>query len=230
MWPVSSNNMDPRRDDEPGHRQAAPPRRRLKAPERRRVILAAARKAFSKTGDPNTTTISTIAKEAKVSESVIYQHFVSKDELFFEAIVEPLRAAVVGIVDELGQLNPILGHDQDIPDPTQRFWTTTIKAMQDVFPLLGLVLFGETKRARSFYQGPFSDAVGELADAWQRMYDEHSMNYNAREVVLACIGIAIAVSLDSRYRHGSDLAATAAALSTITQRGFWPQPAVSAES
>ncbi|QLL07385.1 helix-turn-helix domain-containing protein [Mycobacterium vicinigordonae] len=210
-------------DEEPQHRRANTVRRRLKAPERRRVILVAARRAFSRTGDPNTTTISAIARAAKVSESVIYQHFVSKDELFFEAIVEPLRTAVATILDEAGQFNPILANDSDIPELTQRFWTTTITAMQEVFPLMGLVLFGETKRARAFYQGPFTEAVDELAAAWQRIYDEHAIDYTAREVVLACLGISIAVSLDKRYRAESDLATTIVALANITQRGFWPR-------
>ncbi len=202
----------------------APVRQRLKREERRHLILAGARKAFSKSGDLNGTTIKAIAQEAKISEGVIYQHFTSKEELFFAAIVEPLRDAVETVVNEVGDFNPLRAQDEDIGDLTRRFWATMIKTMEQVLPLMGLVLFGETARARSFYRGPFTDAVNELADTWQRIYDQHGMAYNAREVALSSIGIAIAFSLDSRYRRGgSDLAASLDALAVITQGGFWPQ-------
>src|SRR3982074_3162681 len=70
------------------------PRRRLTAEARKSSILAAARRAFSETGDMNGTTIKVIAERAGISEGVIYRHFESKDQLFFEAVVEPLREAV----------------------------------------------------------------------------------------------------------------------------------------
>jgi hypothetical protein len=74
-----------------------------------------------------------------------------------------------------------------------------IKTMERVLPLMGLVLFGEAARARSFYRGPFTDAVNDLADTWQRIYDHYGVDYNAREVALASIGISIEFALDSRY-------------------------------
>jgi AcrR family transcriptional regulator len=206
-----------------GKHRSAPIRRRLKRPERRHLILVGARKAFSKTGDLNGTTIKAIAQEAKISEGVIYQHFASKEELFFAAIVEPLRGAVRSVVDEVGDFNPVRAQQEDIPELTRRFWTTMIKTMEQVLPLMGLVLFGETARARAFYRGPFTDAVNELANTWQHIYDRYGIDYDAREVALASIGIAIAFSLDSRYRRGGDLGASIEALATITQGGFWPQ-------
>jgi hypothetical protein len=65
--------------------------------------------------------------------------------------------------------------------------------------------------------------VNDLANTWQRIYDQYGIDYNAREVALASIGIAIAFSLDSRYRRGGDVATSLDALSAITQGGFWPQ-------
>ena len=198
-------------------------RQRLKAPERRHMILVAARKAFSKSGDLNGTTIRAIAQQAKISEGVIYQHFASKDELFFEAIVEPLRTAVETVVEEVGDFNPVRARNEDIPELTRRFWSTMIKTMEEVLPLMGLVLFGETVRARAFYRGPFNDAINELADTWQHIYDLQGIDYNAREVALASIGIAIAFSLEGRYQRGNDLAASVDALAALSQGGFWPQ-------
>src|SRR5512135_3285997 len=81
-----------------GDGDAAPRRRRLTAEARKSSILAAARRAFSETGDMNGTTIKLIAERSGISEGVIYRHFESKDQLFFEAIVEPLTEAVERLV------------------------------------------------------------------------------------------------------------------------------------
>ena len=78
--------------------EAAAPRRRLTAEARKSSILAAARRAFTDTGDMNGTTIKLIAGRSGISEAVIYRHFESKDQLFYEAVVEPLKRAVDDLV------------------------------------------------------------------------------------------------------------------------------------
>src|SRR5271168_3420512 len=77
---------------------APPKRRRLTAEARKSSILEAARRAFTETGDMNGTTIKVIAEHSGISEGVIYRHFESKDQLFFEAVVEPLKQAVDELV------------------------------------------------------------------------------------------------------------------------------------
>src|SRR5271165_5762566 len=78
--------------------ETPPKRRRLTAEARKSSILAAARRAFTETGDMNGTTIKLIATRSGISEGVIYRHFESKDQLFFEAVVEPLQKAVDDLV------------------------------------------------------------------------------------------------------------------------------------
>src|SRR4051794_9826826 len=82
----------------PGGRMANDAKPRLTAAARRRSILAAARRAFTETGDVNGTTIRAIAERSGISDGVIYRHFESKDQLFFEAVVEPLMTAVDRLV------------------------------------------------------------------------------------------------------------------------------------
>src|SRR5579872_2243235 len=97
----------------PGEAGGDSPRaRRLTAEARKSSILKAARRAFSETGDVNGTTIKVIAEHGGISEGVIYRHFESKDQLFYEAVVEPLREAIdrlvaaAEIVDRDEPLNP----------------------------------------------------------------------------------------------------------------------------
>src|SRR5262245_4590020 len=75
-----------------------PRRVRLTAAARKSSILEAARRAFTETGDMSGTTIRFIADRAGISEGVIYRHFPSKDQLFIEAVVEPLTEAVEQLV------------------------------------------------------------------------------------------------------------------------------------
>ena len=71
----------------------AVPRKRLTAGARKSSILKAARRVFTETGDMNGTTIKPIAARSGISKGVIYRHFESKDQLFLEAVVEPLKQA-----------------------------------------------------------------------------------------------------------------------------------------
>ena len=67
-----------------------PVRRRLTAVAPEGLDPEAARRAFIENGDVTGTTIRVIAERAGISEGVIYRHFDSKDQLFIEAVVEPL--------------------------------------------------------------------------------------------------------------------------------------------
>jgi len=92
-----------------------PKRRRLTAEARKSSILAAARRAFTETGDMNGTTIKLIAERSGISEGVIYRHFESKDQLFFEAVVEPLKQAV----DELVAASAMVDRDEPLTPQRQ---------------------------------------------------------------------------------------------------------------
>src|SRR6476659_8244484 len=78
----------------------------MTASDRRTSILAAARTAFIETGDMNGTTIRHIAERGGISEGVIYRHFESKDQLYYEAVVEPLRQAVDDLVVATETVDP----------------------------------------------------------------------------------------------------------------------------
>src|SRR6516165_6009856 len=146
-----------------------PPRtRRLTAEARKKSILKAARRAFSETGDVNGTTIKVIAQHSGISEGVIYRHFESKEQLFFEAVVEPLEEAV----DELVAAAEVIDRDEPLTPERQMtalegLYRQLTSTLEEVLPLLGLVLFGDPTVAQRFYKENFAAAMDRLADAWQ---------------------------------------------------------------
>lgn len=183
-------------------------RTRLSADERRRSILDAARKAFSATGDMNGTTMRTIADRAGISEGVIYRHFESKDQLFYEAVVEPLHAAVEALVAATEQI------DHDVPLNAERqqkalrlLYRELTGTFDEMLPLLGLVLFGDPKVARRFYREHFAVAIDRLAEAWA----EVARRYGSKDSELSAIsarvvvGSALILALEGTYaKDGMD--------------------------
>src|SRR5205807_9015389 len=122
-------------------------------------ILAAAGRAFTGTGDMTGTTIRAIAEQGEISEGVIYRHFESKEQLFIEAVVEPLTEAV----DKLVAASEVVDRDEPLTPERQMetlngLYRQLVKTFEEVLPLLGLVLFGDPDVARRFYRESFSVA------------------------------------------------------------------------
>lgn len=198
-------------------------RRRLPAEARRSSILAAARLAFTETGDMNGTTIKVIAEHGGISEGVIYRHFESKDQLFFEAVVEPLKRAV----DELVAATHTID-DQAITPARQRdsmvaLYKQLVATLEEVLPLLGLVLFGDPQVAQRFYRENFAPSVDRLAEAWRAVAQRHGHELESADVsARAVMGMALAMALDSHHAKKFDKERALALTSEGTLRGFFP--------
>lgn len=181
---------------------SAPRARRLSAQERRRSILKAARKSFSETGDMAGTTMRTIADQAGISEGIIYRHFENKDQLFYEAVVEPLREAVDSIVaatEVVDREGPLTAERQ--LETLAGLYSQLTSTLSEVLPLLGLVLFGDPKVARRFYQEHFSVAMDRLADAWARVEERYGLDVDLAAVSSrAVMGAALVLALETNYR------------------------------
>src|SRR4029453_17899207 len=93
----------------------------------------------------------TSAEGGGIREGVIYRHFESKDQLFFEAVVEPLREAVddlVAAAEVVDKAQPLTPGRQ--AETLNGLYRQLIATFEETLPLLGLVLFGDPKVAGAF--------------------------------------------------------------------------------
>ncbi|HXZ62572.1 MAG TPA: helix-turn-helix domain-containing protein [Acidimicrobiales bacterium] len=205
--------------------RAAPTRRRrLTAEDRKRSILKAARRAFTETGDMNGTTIRMIAEQGGISEGVIYRHFESKDQLFVEAVVEPLREAV----DRLVAASQVIDRDEPLTPKRQRETLTAlygelVSTLEEVLPLLGLVLFGDPQVARRFYRKNLVVAMDRLADAWREVEDRYGHTFESPDIAArAVMGTALILALESHYNNRFDRERAITLVGRGTIEGFFP--------
>lgn len=207
-----------------GRSEEGAPRTRLTAEARRKSILAAARRAFTETGDVNGTTIRAIAERGQISEGVIYRHFESKDQLFYEAVVEPLREAV----EELVAAAEVVDRDEPLSPERQvktlrALYRQLCTTLEEVLPLLGLVLFGNPQMAKRFYQEDFAAAMDRLAGAWREVERRYGVDVESPEIAArAVMGIALILALEAHHGTGFERERAIALAAEGTVHGFFP--------
>jgi AcrR family transcriptional regulator len=172
----------------------------------------------------NGTTIKVIAERSGISEGVIYRHFESKDQLFFEAVVEPLQRAV----DELVAAAQMVDRDEPLT-PERQLETMTglykrlLSTLTEVLPLLGLVLFGDPQVARRFYRENFAVAMDRLAEAWRAVEDRYGDPFESTDLsARAVLGMALMLALEKTHAAKFDRERALAIISAGTVKGFFP--------
>lgn len=202
----------------------APRAPRLSAEARKSSILKAARQAFSETGDVNGTTIKVIAEYGGISEGVIYRHFESKEQLFFEAVVEPLREAV----DELVAASEVVDRDEPLTldrqlETLNGLYRQLLATLDEVLPLLGLVLFGDPQVARRFYRQNFAVAMDRLAESWREVEERYGVEFPSADIsARAVMGTALILALEKHHSARFDKNRALALATEGTVRGFFP--------
>lgn len=210
----------------PAPAEPTAPRKRLTAEARKSSILQAARRAFTETGDMNGTTIKLIAARSGISEGVIYRHFDSKEQLFFEAVVEPLQQAT----DDLVAATQVIDADEPLTPGRQvegmtGLYKQLVSTLEEVLPLLGLVLFGDPQVAKRFYRENFSVAMDRLAEAWREVEARYGFPSESPDIsARAVMGMALMLAMERH--HGTmkktDRDAAIATMSEATVKGFFP--------
>jgi AcrR family transcriptional regulator len=119
--------------------------RRLPADERRRAIVQAALRVFS-SGSYAGATTAEIAREAGVSEPVLYRHFASKRDLWaacLDAAWDEFRAVIDGVLDSA--LTQRAGGDPVPVPPSAARWR---KALMPNLWMQGITEAGEDREIR----------------------------------------------------------------------------------
>jgi AcrR family transcriptional regulator len=202
----------------------APRVRRLPADARRKSILQAARRAFSETGDVKGTTVKVIAQYAEISTGMIYELFEGKEQLFLEAVVEPLREAV----DDLVAAAEIVDRDEPLTQERRLqtlngLYRQLVSTLKEVAPLLGLVLFGDPAVAQRFYREHLAVAMDRLGQGWSEVEARHGRALTSPDITArAVMGTALILALESHHGKSFDLQRAVAAASNGSLSGFFP--------
>jgi len=198
------------------------PQPRLSADERREHIIDSARLVFEKSGFDGARTRD-LAAAAGVNEALLYRHFGSKEELFEVAVAAPLERTVAKLVQLSGD-PPEFFDSQGVVmhERTCQFVYDLLGVMDEIGPLLGVVLFGQADRAAEYFRNrieptlaQIDDVVGANLSAWS--HKEFDIALFVRLTVGMTWFLTIADKLCERKR---DRAATADAITNMILEGL----------
>jgi AcrR family transcriptional regulator len=136
---------------------------RLPAAERRRALVDAALRVFS-TGSYAGATTAEIAREAGVSEPILYRHFDSKRELYFACLDEAWRRIRSRIDETIAELGPERGW-QAIGPATMR----EVKVLIPSLWMQAITEAGEDAEIRRFVRRHMREAHDYFADILRRL-------------------------------------------------------------
>lgn len=140
------------------------PRKRLTADVRREQIIEAARRVFIRSGLAGARTRE-LAAEAGINEALLYRHFSSKQELYEAAVAAPLEAAVAALVELSGEPPPQFdASGEEMHERTVTFFRELLGVMEEVSPLMGVMLFGDSATATSYYRERIDPSLDRVRD------------------------------------------------------------------
>jgi len=171
---------------------------RISREERRERLIEAAREEFLAFGYQGARTKS-IAERGGVAEALLYQHFGSKENLFEEAVVAPLKRTV----EQLSAAGALSRSDDDALQraSTYFFVQQTLEAMVDSAALFGIVLFSNQSDGRAFYQKVIAPILDELIDLVVTNFDSWSHRpFNPELTVPGTLGMCWFLAVDASFR------------------------------
>ncbi|MFC9555182.1 TetR/AcrR family transcriptional regulator [Rhodococcus sp. NPDC056960] len=211
----------------PLHRRAAPPspsstQSRLTADERRLQIIESARQVFQRTGLAGARTRD-IAAAAGVNESLLYRHFRSKEELFEAAVAAPLEEAVGKLVELSGTPPVEFDSTGDLMyERTYRFVLDLMSAMDEIGPLLGIMLFGQADHAAEYFQERIEPSLQQI----RKVVDANMVAWSHREfdsdlTVRLTLGMTWFLSISDKLSgQRRDPSATASSITKMLLEGL----------
>ena len=105
----------------------------------------------------------------------------------------------------------------------ENLYRQLVATLEEVLPLLGLVLFGDPKIAQRFYRDSFAVAMDRLSAAWEDAATRHAIVLDAPEVsARAVMGIALVVALERHHNPHFDRDRALGLMAARTIDGFFP--------
>lgn len=165
---------------------------RLPAAERRRALLDAALRVFC-SGSYAGATTAEIAREAGVSEPILYRHFASKRELYFACLDEAWLRIRGKIEASIAELGPAEGW--------QAIGPATMREMKVLLPSLWMQAIteaGEDAEIRRHVRGHMRQVHDFFADVLRRMQEVGAMpadrNVDAEAWILVAGGLLVSIA------------------------------------
>jgi AcrR family transcriptional regulator len=197
---------------------AQPSGTRLPAAERRQAIVEAGMKVFS-SGSYSGATTAEIAREAGISEPILYRHFASKRELYFACLDEAwgsFRSALETKLAQCGDRDAVIA----IGEASREFHASgRIKPV--TLWIQALTEAGEDPKIQAFLRGQLREVHDYIADAVRRAQaaggvpQDRDANAEAWVFVGAALLLSFADRLGGGLLGGDDLTRIA------TERRRW---------
>lgn len=215
----SKSSAQPRKSD--AAKRAVRPRRRtyLPAAERRQRIIEAAQQVFAQTTLHRARTRQ-LAQAAEVNQATLFEHFSSKEDLFFAAVVEPLHQAMQGM-RERAQGYREANTPQDMLELGGESVHRHLESMIEIYPLLTAALFSDADVGKKLYREQIAPMLKERGVVMRGVVKD---DLDPEVLALAAFGAFFAVAMDRAFRgRKTDLHAVATQLTNLLCFGFVPE-------
>lgn len=176
--------------------KTAPRESRLTGPERRAQLIEAARRVFLRHGLGGARTRH-IADEAGVNEALLYHHFPSKEALFEVAVLEPLHEMMA---DLFSASTLAVNGDGVQESEVRRTVLQLIQAMNEILPLLGMVLFTDEQTGGRFYREKYYPLLRQGYEAGTKAMAGWAKRPIDPSVATAVHGMCFVAAMDRHFR------------------------------
>ena len=169
--------------------------RRLPAHLRREQIAIAARLVFAENGLAGAKTRQ-IADAAKVTETVLYRHFDSKQAIFEAAVLQPLERLTTDLLRLTAEFAALDPHKR--LERTREVHHQVFAVLKEITPLLGVALFSGQTDSAAFYRTRLRPVIDLAADAMrQAMSPRQQQVMEPRTMFLVLAGMYLGLALDA---------------------------------